>query len=141
MSDGLIKGCNLINCGYRCCEFQQSNYIVLYPGELEGANESISHLKIISDNDHEGKRAVCTASNTGTCDGGYKPMDCKSYPFFPVIENNCISTLIKGDKCPLTRSNLIVHAQWVTDAWTYMISDKKIKDWLATVKLVGYSGL
>src|SRR4029077_14157476 len=85
-TDGRLSSCATSGCGWRCCEFQQGNYIVLYPGELEEARaggQSTAHLEITQADYHGGKKAVCKARDTAHCDGGFKPLDCVSYPFFP----------------------------------------------------------
>ena len=143
-SDGKIPSCENAGCGHVCCTFQQGNYIVLYPGEFEEAQnkrQSISHLVIIDDNYHGGKKAICKAKCTSTCDGGFKPLDCASYPFFPEApEEGVIDFLIKGKKCPLQRVHLQEHAQYVRTIWNKIIEVKpEVARWLAKVKLVGYS--
>src|SRR5262249_36867287 len=113
------------------------------PGELEEAQqhgESVAHLRITQDDDHGGKRAVCTACDTASCDGGYKPLDCRSYPFFPVIEDGRVGAVIKGRKCPLLVQHLIDHARWVEFAWNRVLArSPKVRRWLAAVKLHGYA--
>jgi DNA-binding XRE family transcriptional regulator len=77
-AEGQITSCATAGCGWRCCEFQQGNYIVLYPGELEAAksgSQPTAHLRIIDADYHGGKKSVCTAKCTASCDGGLKPLD------------------------------------------------------------------
>jgi hypothetical protein len=77
-TEGKIASCPV------CCDFQRGNFIVLYPGELDmakAAGYSLDHLFIDSDL-FGGQRARCVAHDTSTCDNGYKPLDCASYPFF-----------------------------------------------------------
>jgi hypothetical protein len=143
-SDGRISACHSSSCAYRCCQFQQSNYIVLYPGEYESAKrqgESMAHLQIIEDDDHGGKRAVCKAGDTSNCDNGYKPLDCKSYPLFPLIDpSGNIRSLVKGTKCPLLEQHLIEHTRWVEETWKHLLArSSKIRKWLRSVRLIGYS--
>jgi Fe-S-cluster containining protein len=142
-ADGRIGACHSMNCGYRCCEFQQSNYIVLYPGEYEAAQQSgkaLGHLQITDYDDNGGMRAICTAHDTATCDHGYKPLDCKSYPFFPVInEDGLVGTFLKGRKCPLSARHLLTHARRVEQTWNRLLSvNPKIRRWLSAVRLIGY---
>lgn len=43
--DGVIPLCPHKNCGFKCCEFQQGNFIVMFPEEVEIArteNRSLS---------------------------------------------------------------------------------------------------
>ena len=74
------------------------------------------------------------------CDGGYKPLDCRSYPLFPTSNvREQIATLLKGEKCPLSPVDLEQHAEWVMEAWRQIIQDRtEVADWLIDVSLVGY---
>ncbi len=140
--NGGIQLCPSRGCGFKCCEFQQGNYIVMYPGEYENARDagsSISHLKIINPDDSGGKRAVCTAANTANCDNGYKPLDCQSYPLFPQMSpDGDIGSIIKGEKCPLLESELGAHRESMMEAWTPHLAEPKFVTWLKNVSLVGY---
>ena len=120
--DGKISSCATSGCGWRCCQFQQGNFIALYPGEIEqaeAAGQPTAHLKIIDKDYHGGKKAVCTARDTATCDGGFKPLDCASYPFFPAQPKAGVvgDLLIKGKKCPLQTEHLAAQAAMVRTAW------------------------
>jgi hypothetical protein len=147
--EGLIGSCGTSGCWNtlgesRCCEFQQGNYIVLYPGELEDAHaagQSTAHLKMIDDDYHGGKKAVCQAKCTATCDGGFKPLDCVSYPFFPAPPGaDEVDLLIKGKKCPLQAEHLRAHAELVREIWNEAgARNPAITAWLNKVELVGYS--
>lgn len=142
--EGQIGSCATAGCGWRCCEFQQGNYIVLYPGELEqaqAAGQSTGHLKIIDADYHGGKKAICQAKCTATCDGGFKPLDCASYPFFPAPPGaNEVDLLIKGKKCPLQVEHLSAHAALVRELWNEAASwNPEITAWLNKVELVGYT--
>jgi hypothetical protein len=143
-AEGQISSCATAGCGWRCCEFQQGNYIVLYPGELEdarAAGQSTAHLKIIDADCHGGKKAVCEAKCAATCDGGYKPLDCVSYPFFPAPRGaDEIDLIIKGMKCPMQAEHLRSHAALVREMWDEATAlDPEITAWLNKVELVGYS--
>ena len=136
MSDGIIPQCKIKNkeCKYGCCKFG-NNYIVLYPGELEKSKLNKSHLEIIDEDYFGGKKAICVRR----CEErDFKPLDCKSYPFFPVIDKNKI-VLLRGIKCPLLNEDLVGHKKWVLDYWNNLMEDKNILNWLKKVKLVGYS--
>jgi hypothetical protein len=141
---GEIMSCATAGCGWRCCEFQQGNYIVLYPGELEAARaagESTAHLEITEADYHGGKKAVCKARDTAHCDGGLKPLDCVSYPFFPAPPGRgVVDLLIKGRKCPLLPQHLQRHAATIRAAWNALAAgNPRILDWLNKVRLVGYT--
>ena len=83
---------------------------MLYPGELGEAylnGESTQHLKIIDANYHGGQKAICTAKDTASCDGGLKPLDCKSYPFFPApSQGDSIDRSLKARNARYRRSVL-----------------------------------
>ena len=142
--EGQISSCASAGCGSRCCEFQQGNYIVLYPGEIEdaqAAGQSTAHLKITDADYHGGKKAVCEAKCTASCDGGDKPLDCVSYPFFPAPPGaGEIDLMIKGLKCPLQAEHLQSHADLVREIWNEAAAfNPAITAWLNKVELVGYS--
>lgn len=133
--NGTITLCPYQGCEFRCCRFDQGNYIVLHPGELQAAQArgaSTTHLEVIDDNYHGGQKAVCTAREPMTCDDGYKPLDCKSYPLFPAPGGG----LLKGSKCPLRAEHLTEHARDVVDLWAGQ--GPVTGQWLAQVRLVGY---
>jgi hypothetical protein len=141
---GQIMSCATAGCGWRCCEFQQGNYIVLYPGELEeaqAAGQSTAHLAITDADYHGGKKAICKARDTASCDGGFKPLDCVSYPFFPAPPGTGpVDLLIKGRKCPLLPQHLQRHAARIRETWNALAArNPKILYWLNKVKLVGYT--
>jgi hypothetical protein len=141
---GHINSCTASGCGWRCCQFQQGNYIVLYPGELataHAAGQSTAHLEITDADYHGGQKAVCRARDTATCDGGFKPLDCVSYPFFPApVGNGLVDLLIKGRKCPLMAEHLQHHAATIRALWNAALArNPKILGWLNKVRLVGYT--
>jgi Fe-S-cluster containining protein len=142
---GRINSCSTSGCGYSCCQFQQGNYIVLYPGELEAAaasGQSVAHLNIIDADYHGGQKAICQASNTASCDNGFKPLDCVSYPFFPDVDPQTekMSGFIKGKKCPLQTQHLMTHWLFVLNEWNKVINRYPgVARWLGKVDLVGYT--
>lgn len=158
---GKIADCANSGCNWRCCQFMQGNYIVLYPGEVaaaKGRGESLHHLDIFDDDYHGGSRATCFASDTASCDSGYKPLDCATYPFFPVIGEQSDTEAIEptggdanvaaeqrvikwdfGQKCPLNPEELITHLDLMRAAWQdRMRADHRVAPWLRLVRLVGY---
>lgn len=141
-ASGKIAGCATSGCGFACCDFQQGNFIVLPPGELEEAKargQSLGHLEL-SPLPYGGWRAVCHASDTASCDQGYKPMDCRSYPFFPTVdESGRLSIGLKGAKCPLEIAKIESHRLWVAQLWRQWIQRSPvIARWLSKVRLIGY---
>lgn len=142
---GGIHLCPHKGCGFKCCDFNQSNYIVLYPGELEearSAGRSLSHLTIFDDDYHGGARATCHANDTSSCDNGYKPLDCAMYPFFPaagVKGEGALAGLLKGSKCPIESHEIVYHQRWVRAVWEQVTArNPRVTEWLAQVGLVGY---
>jgi len=138
---GTIALCPHMGCGFTCCNFQQGNYIVLYPDELEAAirsGASIKHLKLL-ENYHGGFKIVCSAINTATCDSGFKPLDCRSYPYFPTVVDGKIVANLKGKKCPLPTSKTNEHTRYVQEEWEKIACQKpSVLTWLGKVELVGY---
>jgi hypothetical protein len=142
--DGKIITCEMRDCGHTCCGFQHGNYIVLYPGELEeaaAAGQSTTHLQIIDEDYNGGKKAVCMAKNPSVCDGGFKPLDCVSYPLFPArTENGRVDSFIKGKKCPLHEENLQEHLETIRALWNELVNLKpEVAAWIDKVELVGYT--
>ncbi len=140
---GTISYCPHQGCNFHCCEFQQGNYIVMYPGELEAAEaagKSIGHLTSLEPY-NGGFKCTCRAADTATCDNGYKPLDCKSYPFFPTVDvsTGAIAATLKGAKCPLTPDMVTEHRTWVSRVWSQLAErTPSVRGWLAKVSLVGY---
>lgn len=133
---GIIKTCNnyLSKCKYRCCSFSD-NYIVLYPGEFEKSKLNKNHIQIIDDDYHGGKKAICLRPCK---EEDFKPLDCRSYPYFPRINEKDNIGILKGIKCPLEEEDLIEHKKKFLEIWNDMIKDRKIFEWLKKVELVGY---
>lgn len=133
---GIIKACDkyLLICKYDCCKFT-NNYILLYPGEYEKSKENKNHIKIIDDNYFGGKKAICFH----ICKkDDFKPLDCRSYPYFPIINENGKLEIIKGKKCPLTENDLLDHKKQFTNIWNKIIENEEILEWLKKVELIGY---
>jgi hypothetical protein len=141
---GKVSACPHQGCAFKCCQFQQGNFIVLYPGELEAAiasNLSVAHLQITGEY-NGGYKTVCVAKQTATCDGGYKPLDCKSYPYFPVVKDHEITVGLKGEKCPLTPDLMPGHERFVEYEWQRIARNTpNLITWLEKVELVGYEGV
>lgn len=134
---GTISLCPHKGCAFKCCDFKQMVHILLYPGELEEARaqgRSLAHLEILEENYHGAPRVRCRAKNTANCDGGYKPLDCRSYPFFPELPEapgkNGL-TLSKGGGCPIAGHEIPGHAQYVTALWQALLDkDPAIANWV-----------
>ncbi len=140
--NGLIDSCSHQECGYACCDFGANNYIALYPGEIAEAidrGQSLSHLDYVADG-RGGHRAVCRAKDRSDCDGGYKPLDCSSYPLFPVVgETGILELGLKGEKCPLQHFHLRDHGAWVLRKWRELLETvPMLGEWIRRTDLVGY---
>jgi hypothetical protein len=140
--DGKLALCPYSGCKYRCCDSKQVGYIYMYPGEVEEARqrgESVEHLEVIDPDFHGGRKVKCRANETKTCDHGYKPLDCSSYPFFPRPHSGATDSLTsislsKGSACPLMSEDLVGHAKFVSDAWlALMRRTPQTADWLEGV--------
>ena len=79
---GLIEACKGANCGYKCCSFGSDGHIVILPHEFDGHEKEISHLQIIDNDYFGGKKAKCIAKDCKSCDNGYKPVMCRTYPLW-----------------------------------------------------------
>ncbi len=126
-SKGTIPLCPHKGCGFKCCDFQQTNSIFMYPGEIEQARaqgKSMAHLQVLDSDYHGGVRVRCWAKDTGTCDGGYKPLDCASYPFFPAPARAAnghnggdLVMLTKDPECPIRSFEIPLHQRFVRGLW------------------------
>ena len=140
--DGRIPLCAHQSCGHTCCDFAEGNYIVLYPGEemaARAAGKSLEHLEI-TPMAFGGHRAICHARDKAQCDGGYKPLDCASYPLFPTVATDgSIRAGLKGAKCPLRLGEIAKHQQWVVQQWLRLAAHRpQLLEWLRRLPLVGY---
>lgn len=147
MADSRLEGllpCPHNGCAFKCCTFDQGNFIVIHPGEFEAAQargEHHNHLELIDSDILGGHRVVCRATDCATCDGGMKPLDCASYPLFPTAESltDDLAPVIKGAKCPLPDEALHHHWTRIRARWREAAEGQPIVlEWLRRVKLVGY---
>lgn len=137
-----IMGCATSGCGFHCCDLSHS-FIVTYPNELEDAQKaglSIDHLPIIAKDGLGGYRVSCAAKNGVNCDGGYKPLECRVFPFWPEkVEGNEVTDLLWGKKCPLHAERQPEHAAWVKQTIEELCARKpELKDWFNKVQTTGY---
>lgn len=113
----------------------------MYPGEIDEAREqghSLAHLEILDANYHGGLRVKCRAKDTATCDNGYKPLDCVSYPFFPGLSlesgngnGGPAITLSKGSGCPILGHEIPKHQRFVREIWKKLMQRRpEVTDWL-----------
>jgi hypothetical protein len=140
---GAISLCPHKGCAFKCCDFQQTAAILLYPGEIEAAlaeGKLVTHLEILDPNYHGGMRARCRALDTRSCDQGYKPLDCASYPLFPVLlpktddATPASSLVVKDSVCPIHSSEILDHGRFVVDAWNRLMkTNAAVKSWLTSI--------
>jgi hypothetical protein len=140
---GAISFCPHKGCAFKCCDFQQTGAILLYPGEIEAAlaeGKSVAHLEILEPNYHGGMYAKCRALDTKSCDQGYKPLDCVSYPLFPVMLPECdaatpdLSLIVKDLICPIHSSEIAHHGRFVIEIWRRLMSrNAAVKSWLRSI--------
>lgn len=108
---GLIRACENSGCGWKCCSFGSDGHIVILPHELDGHQEEISHLQIIDDDYFGGKKAKCFARDCKSCDNGYKPIMCRTYPLW--VKSVKKSFVFRSGKCPLKNEQLTKHKEFV----------------------------
>lgn len=104
---GLIKACKSTNCGWKCCSFGSDGHIVILPHELDGHEQEISHLQIIDDDYFGGKKVKCVAKDCKSCDNGYKPVMCRTYPLW--VKSVKKRFVFRSGKCPLKNEQLDSH--------------------------------
>lgn len=104
---GLIKACKSAACGWKCCSFGSDGHIVVLPHELDGHEQEISHLQIIDDDYFGGKKVKCVAKDCKSCDNGYKPVMCRTYPLW--VKSVKKRFVFRSGKCPLKNEQLDSH--------------------------------
>lgn len=105
--EGLLDHCKNTGCGFKCCDFGQEGHIVTFPNELEG--KDTEHLRVIGVTEFGTMKVKCYAEDRKTCDGGYKPIQCRIYPLWIGKEP------MRSSKCPLQNKHLTEHAVYATD--------------------------
>jgi hypothetical protein len=113
----------------------------MYPGEMENAvagGHSIAHLELADVDAHRGRRVRCRAKDTATCDNGHKPLDCSSYPFFPVMpaaaNGGAVRLAVKDEVCPLRSDQMRDHQRYVRRAWQEVIAkNPAVTSWLSSI--------
>lgn len=152
--EGQLSGCKECShiCHYRCCDqakadapdFGQENSILLYPGEWESvADETRRHLLITMNDFNSGKLAYCDRENfdQSTCHPhrNFKPLDCESYPFAPVMRDGTLQLVIDSQRCPLPVEQLTNHAKYVLQRWQRVIDENPdVAAWISALKLPNY---
>ena len=86
-------------CNGKCCKGDNETGMLLLPGEEGLVDPNIN----IIENEHGDKLAVCN----GTCDRSRRPLACRIYPLFPLVEKRDGEETIRvcfdyRADCPLT---------------------------------------
>lgn len=110
---GLIRACENSSCGWKCCSFGSDGHIVILLHELDGYEKEISHLQIIDDDYFGGKKVKCIAKDCKSCDNGYKPIMCRTYPLW--VKSVKKGLVFRSGKCPLKNEQLAKHKEFVLD--------------------------
>ena len=121
--NGLLAQCRTAGCGLKCCGFGKDGYILLLPHEDKAIGDK-SHLEVIDDNYFGGKKVKCTARNCAVCDNGYKPIMCRTYPYW--MRSVSKDILVRSAKCGLSDANLEAHRDYVKN--TFKQYSEKVAD-------------
>ncbi|WP_130893089.1 GNAT family N-acetyltransferase [Paraprevotella xylaniphila] len=108
---GLIRACEKSDCGWKCCSFGSDGHIVILPYEFNGHEQEISHLRIIDNDYFGGKKVKCIAKDCKSCDNGYKPIMCRTYPLW--VKSVKKGFVFRSGKCPLKNEQLTKHKEFV----------------------------
>lgn len=140
---GLIRACENSGCGWKCCSFGSDGHIVILPHELDGHEKEISHLQIIDDDYFGGKKAKCIAKDCKSCDNGYKPIMCRTYPLW--VKSVKKSFVFRSGKCPLNNEQLTKHKEFVLDIFNnyrkVLLSENDIDTFLSKAWIDRYEPL
>lgn len=152
---GKIAGCAACSavCGYQCCQqfkpgsplFRRESCIQLYPGEWEQQSQEMrDHLDIVGEDQHGGMLAYCDPErfDQTRCDPSrnFKPLDCQSYPFAPMLRDGALVLVVDSRYCPLGREALTLHYQVIYDRWSNLLrQDARLTSWIGSLPLNGYS--
>lgn len=138
-----ITGCANSGCEWACCSFQKKSHIIIMPKEFENIPDNErSHLSIIDDSYLGGMKVHCSAKDTATCDGGYKPVHCGIYPLWAKSINE--TSLYISNKCPLPDHVVEATSKAVLDTMANYCIDKSLpvgefETFLSSVYIDNYS--
>ncbi len=132
--DSRIVSCKNFLPECSCCKSYKPR-IILFPGEYENSKLNKDHLVIKKEDYFGGKLATCTR----LCkDSDLKPVDCKSYPFFPYFDKEERIFLKKSISCPLSKEDLKEHKKKTLACWKELAKDKKIANCIKNAEDLGY---
>lgn len=155
--NGKLTSCasKSLECCYRCCDqdgrpqaesdINIQNYILMYPGEYEENDTRCHHLESIC-NFAGGVLARCRGEDfdQSSCnpEQNYKPLDCRSYPFFPCYSHKEQLGLVVDKRCPLyidEDPQMCRHSEVVLNEWQKVVADRsEVGLWIARISLKGY---
>ena len=145
---GKLQGCEQFNtfCNYACCNqgCDSSFSIFMYPNEYENTLLPKDHIQVIKEEKNGIKIGKCKYSieERKMCTGikRFKPLDCFSYPFFPVIKDYRLFLLVDKVRCPLPHYyNLNDHYCKVYNIWRDLIKNKQIYDSICQIYIDYFS--
>ena len=148
--DGSISHCQKAECDFPCCKRTGHKGIALLPGEWEQIRpEQRRHLLLLEADFHGGKLVACRAHHTATCDGGYKPVDCRLYPLWPRFDEDGtlrgwdahlnVEKKPRSSKCPLQANQLAVHVQKAGKYVVQLAEDPSMREFFNAVPAIGYT--
>lgn len=151
LASGKIAQCTdaSAHCHYSCCcQIRPSNprftifeSLLLHPGELaQTPSPSNRHIEIVGSLD-KGELGFCLLSPLERLNCGdsshYKPLDCRSYPFFPVIRQGSLVLAIDSRRCPLVSnlSGLTNHYRTTLNTWKALIeTNSDVVNWITAIR-------
>lgn len=138
MKNGLLAQCRTAGCGWKCCNFGKDGYILLLPNEWKQAEGLKSHLVVLDADYFGGRKVKCIAQDCSNCDGGYKPIMCRTYPFWMRSVSKRI--LVKSEKCCLKYEPLTAHAKYVKELFAeYALRNEGVDRFLRSAHIDRYS--
>ena len=113
MKNGLLAQCRTAGCGWKCCNFGKECYILMLPYEYEAGAGSKDHLEVVDEDYFGGKKVKCVARDCSVCDNGYKPIMCRTYPYW--MRSVSKDILMRSEKCCLPDEPLKAHRDYVKE--------------------------
>ena len=88
---------------------------MILPHEFDGYENEISHLQIIDNDYFGGKKVKCIAKDCKSCDNGYKPIMCRTYPLWVKSVNK--GFVFRSSKCPLSSEQIAKHKDFALEVF------------------------
>ena len=135
MKNGLLAQCRTAGCGWKCCNFGKEGYILMLPYEYETGAGSKAHLEVVDEDYFGGKKVKCVARDCSVCDKGYKPIMCRTYPYW--MRSVSKDILMRSEKCCLPDEPLKAHRDYVKELFAvYNSSQYPIDGFLNAVNIL-----